>query len=168
MITKALSIAFAAGLMVSACKKTDKPAAGSGSNVPAAAAADPTLPSDIGPDSVGMQFTGKYEKGDNPADEFPVFTITNKSTHKLFYIKAWHYFYDKDKKQLRREFEERSVGTIEPGQAKDIAFGSQKAKQPPGTETIEAAFVGANFSDKIEFKGKVADLAPDQRPMKGS
>jgi hypothetical protein len=179
-ITTALSIAFSACVMVSGCKKKSSdsgspaPAAGSSAPTaeapaaPAAPAAPPAAaPSDVNADSVELQFTGKYEKGDSPGDEFPTFKVTNKSTHKLFFIKGWHYFYDKDKKQLGREYAERSVGSIDPGQSKELAFGQPKAKQPPGTETVEAVFVGGNFSDSVEFKGKVSDLAPEQRPMKG-
>lgn len=173
-ITTALSIAFSACVMVSGCKKKSSdsgspaPAAGSSAPTAEAPAAPPAAaPSDVNADSVDLQFTGKYEKGDSPGDEFPTFKVTNKSTHKLFFIKGWHYFYDKDKKQLGREYAERSVGSIDPGQSKELAFGQPKAKQPPGTETVEAVFVGGNFSDSVEFKGKVSDLAPEQRPMKG-
>ena len=173
-ITTALSIAFSACVMVSGCKKKSSdsgspaPAAGSSAPTAEAPAAPPAAaPSDVNADSVELQFTGKYEKGDSPGDEFPTFKVTNKSTHKLFFIKGWHYFYDKDKKQLGREYAERSVGSIDPGQSKELAFGQPKAKQPPGTETVEAVFVGGNFSDSVEFKGKVSDLAPEQRPMKG-
>jgi hypothetical protein len=177
-IATVLSIAFSACVMVSGCKKkssdSGSPAPAAGSSTPTAetpsapaAPAAAEAPSDVNADSVELQFTGKYEKGDNPGDEFPTFKITNKSTHKLFFIKGWHYYYDKDKKQLGREYAERSVGSIDPGQSKELAFGQAKAKQPAGTDKIEAVFVGGNFSDKVEFKGKVSDLAPEQRPMKG-
>lgn len=188
-ITSAL-VAFSACVMLAGCKKTSSsgsPAPTSGTSAPktaapsapaapaaaapAAAAPAPAAPaaapSDVGPDSVELQFTGKYEKGDNPADEFPVFKVTNKSTHKLFFIKGWHYYYDKDGKQLGREYAERSVGTMDPGQSKELAFGQPKAKNPAGTEKIEAVFVGGNFSEDREFKGNASDLAPEQRPMKG-
>jgi hypothetical protein len=129
-----------------------------------AAAASPGT-GEIGAHSVELQFTGQYQKGDQADSQIPVFKVTNKSSKKLHFIQAWHYYYDKDKKQLGRKFAERTVGTMTPGQSQEHRFGWTKSEMPPGTESIEAVLVGANFEGGVEFKGDANALAPEQRAM---
>ena len=136
-----------------------------GGDKPAGGDTPPPAAVDVDANSVTFESTGKLEKGDNPADEYAVFKVTNNSKRKLFYIHGVHYYYDKDGKQLGRRYFERTVGTIEPGESKEIGWGETKAQWPAGTETVQAVFVKGNFQDKVEFKGDEKALAPDQRPM---
>jgi hypothetical protein len=70
-------------------------------------------------------------------------------------MQIWHYFYDKDKKQLGRAFTERYQMSIPPGGTQEIAAGPKKAEVPAGTTFLEAVVIGANFgSEALKFRDK--------------
>jgi hypothetical protein len=126
----------------------------------------PSVGSDaLGAHSVELKFTGRYEKADQPGSEVALFSVTNKSTKKLHYVEAWHYYYDKDKKQLGRKYTAKTVGTMDPGQSRELVFGWTRGELPSGTEFMESVLVAANFEGGAAFKGDVKALAPEQRSM---
>lgn len=133
----------------------------------AAAPGSSAAPSAVGLDSVEVRFLEQYQSSDAPGSLIPTFKITNRSSKKLHFISAWHYYYDKDGKQLGRRFAERTVGTIEPGASHNLGFGFAQSEMPPDTKQIEAVLVGANFEGGLAIKGDAKTLAPEQRALGG-
>lgn len=165
-----MTLFFANALVLVACDQSGaspKPEGTTGA-APAATAA-PAAPAgdeSVSAASVEIAWTGKWQPGDAPKDEFPVYRVTNKAKNPLTFLQLWHYFYDKDKKQLGRTFTERYQMSIAPGATQEIGAGPKKAELPPGTTHLEAVVAGANFgSEARKFRDP---QPPEQRAFKGN
>lgn len=154
-------LGLAAALAATACDKTDSNAGASaaGSAAPSGGA---KAGGELGPSSLEVSWTGKFDP-----EGYPMMRVTNKdATRPLTFYQGFFYFYDKDKKQLGREFRDRYQFEVKPGQSTELAAGPQKAKQPTGTEHIEFVVTGANFGSETA-KFRVATPPPENRPMGG-
>ena len=122
---------------------------------------------DLGVNSLEVTWSGEWKPGDNPADEYPVLIVTNKDTARpLTYFLGWFYFYDKNKKQVGREFREVYSLNIAHGEKTNVTAGPKKASIPAGTDKMEFVVTGANFGSEVnKFRGPTPP--PEQRPMGG-
>jgi hypothetical protein len=162
-----LILGLSTALAVTACNKSDSnagsPNATASSRASGAApAGGAAAGAELGPSSLEVSWTGKFD-----AEEYPLMRVTNKDTTRpLTYYMGFFYFYDHDKKQVGREFRDRYQISIKPGQSEEIGAGSKKSELPKGTEFIEFVVTGANFGSEAA-KFRVATPPPEARPMGG-
>lgn len=164
-----LVLAVSALLVATACNKSDSKASASSSSSPASAgsgAAPAAAGAALGPASLEVTWTGKWDTSEAPS-EYPLMKVANKdATRPLTFYQGFFYFYDKDKKQLGREFRDRYQFSIPPGESKELGAGPKKADLPKGTEHIEFVVTGANFGSETA-KFRIETPPPDTRPMGG-
>lgn len=165
-----LVLGLLAALAASACDKgsTSNPsasgAAASGASPTTSAA--PAAGGTLGPASLEVTWTGKWDKGDGTS-EYPLMKVVNKDTTRpLTFYQGFFYFYDHDKKQVGREFRDRYQFSIAPGQTTELGAGPEKKQIPKGTEHIEFVVTGANFGSEAN-KFRVDGVPPEKRPMGG-
>ena len=122
---------------------------------------------DLGVQSLEVTWSGEWKPGDNPADEFPVLIVRNKDAARpLTYFLGWFYFYDKNGKQVGREFREVYSINVAHGEKTNVTAGPKKATIPAGTVKMEFVVTGANFGSESQ-KFRIATPPPEQRPMGG-
>src|SRR5262249_38046455 len=154
--------------LLAACSKTEGGTTGgaASSGKPASTGTSATSGAAFGPDSVTIEWTSKFADSEGEK-QVPVYKVTNKFSKDVYYMKVWYYFYDKDKKQIGREFFERYSLNIKPGESKEMPLGKGKDKMAKGdVKSIQAVFVGATYADNGTWNGDAKTLAPEQRPMK--
>lgn len=168
LVVLGLSVAFAA----TACNNTDSKegspnAAGSASKAAGATSAAAAAGAQLGPSSLEVTWTGKFDTTDGPGQEYPLMRVVNKdATRPLTYYQGYFYFYDRDKKQIGREFRDRYQLSIKPGQSSDIGAGPRKSELPKGTEFIEFVVSGANFGSETD-KFRITTPPLETRPLGG-
>ena len=168
-----LMLGLSAALAVTACSKADSNASSSNAAGAASGASGATpgggaaASGELGPASLEVSWTGKYDPSDPPGEEHPLMRVTNKdATRPLTFYQGFFYFYDHDKKQIGREFRDRYQFSLKPGQTTELGAGPRKSELPKGTEHMEFVVTGANFGSEAA-KFRVATPPPDKRPMGG-
>ncbi|HYP89754.1 MAG TPA: hypothetical protein VEQ59_16415, partial [Polyangiaceae bacterium] len=125
-----------------------------------------------------VTYTGKT------TDEGPKFSIVNKSDQQILFGSLAVYFYDKAGKQLQVTGGDKPkpmqvcagnifAGAVKPGEKIFMFFSCvKKSHVPEGTVNIEAEVKTVGFADeagkKSEFYWSNPDLAPNERPKKGT